>query len=327
MNVKLVLCALSALFMLTAGPRYAAAASYPARRITLVVPFTPGGTSDSIARPFAQVMSKVAGVPVVVLNKPGANGEVGTAYVAHSRADGYTILIALQSFMTAPITDRMTGRKPVFKESELEPIARITSDPTIVATYAGSKWKTLTEFVEDAKAHPGQLTFSSAGAYSVDDISMLLLSHSAGINVQQVPFNGGGEVIMALLGKQVDLGSNTYGTLSPYFKSGQLRPLVVQGDERLPQLPNVPTTGELGYEDAAYAFWTGIFAPAATPKDIVAKLREITKKTVESPAFVKAIAHLGDTIAYLDKPQFITFMQTNGKHQIALIKNLGPLSR
>lgn len=296
--------------------------TYPSKPITIIVPFSPGGASDNVARPLALTMSRVMNERVIVVNKVGAGGGIGMAFASKAAPDGYTLMLGLPSISSIPVTDKLTGKHPSYTTDQFEAIARITSDPTIVAIRSDSKWKNFADFLKDAKARPGQINYSSAGMYSVSHVSMLMLTHAAGIDMLHVPYGGGGELIMALLGGQVELGSNTYGSLSQHIIGGKLRALIVQGNERLPELPDTPTTKELGY-DATYEFWTGLFAPAGLPADVKTKLREAVKQVAMDPEFARALKGSGTVVRYLDAPEFDKFWRQDEKGQTTALNRLG----
>jgi tripartite-type tricarboxylate transporter receptor subunit TctC len=320
--MKQLIHAASAALMVLGMSQAAVADTYPSKPITIIVPFSPGGASDNVARPLAQAMSKVLNERVIVVNKVGAGGGIGMAFASKAAPDGYTLMLGLPSISSIPVTDKMTGKAPSYSTDQFEAIARITSDPTIVAIRADSKWKNFADFLKDAKAQPGKISYSSAGMYSVSHISMLRLTHAAGIDMLHVPYGGGGELIMALRGGQVELGSNTYGSLSQHIKTGKLRALIVQGTERLPELPDTPTTKDLGY-DATYEFWAGLFAPAGLPADVKTKLRDTVRKVAADPEFAQALKGSGTVVRYLDAPEFEKFWREDEKGQIAVLNRIG----
>ena len=178
--------------------------AYPSRPITLIVPFPPGGVADIVGRPFADALSRELKTPVVIENKPGAGGGIGMGFVAKAKPDGYTLLLALSSISILPEADKVTGRTPLFQLDQFVPIARLTADPTVLAVRAESPWKSLAEFVADAKARPGAITYGSSGNYGTMHMPMEMLAQSAGIKLLHVPFTGGGPAVAALLGGTVD---------------------------------------------------------------------------------------------------------------------------
>ncbi|OLB50924.1 MAG: Tat pathway signal protein, partial [Candidatus Rokubacteria bacterium 13_2_20CM_2_70_11] len=253
------LAALTALAVLSTGAR--AQEPYPARPITLVVPFPPGGVADLTARPVAAAMEKVLKSPVGVVNKTGAAGAVGMQFVATSKPDGYTLLLALSSISIIPEADKLFGRPPAFTVDQFAPIALISADPTILVVPADKPWRTAKDFIEDATRRPGQIAFSSSGVYGTLHMAMELFSHAAGIRLRHVPYAGAGPALTAILGGHVDALASGPAVVLPHIKSGKLRPLAGWGAARVAALPDVPTFKELGYPGAEFYIWAGLFAP------------------------------------------------------------------
>jgi len=214
---------------------------YPSRPITVVAPFPPGGVADLTARPVAAAMEKVLKNPVGVVNKTGAAGAVGMQFVAASKPDGYTLLLALSSISIIPEADKIFDRQPAFTVDQFAPIALISADPTILVVRAESPWKTAQEFIEDAKKRPGQISYSSSGIYGTLHMAMELLSHAAGIKLRHVPHAGAGPALTAILGGHVDALASGPAVVLPHIKAGKLRALAGWGDKRVAALPEVPT--------------------------------------------------------------------------------------
>src|SRR5256712_10613876 len=212
---------------------------YPARPSTLVAPFPPGGVADLTARPVAAAMEKALRNPVGVVNKTGAAGAVGMQYVATSRPDGYTLLLALSSISIIPEAAKLFGRPPAFTVDQFEPLALISADPTILVVRAESPWKTAREFIEDARKRPGQISFSSSGVYGTLHMAMELLQHAAGIKLRHVPYAGAGPALTAILGGHVDALASDPAVILPHIKAGKPRPLAGCGDNRGAALPQV----------------------------------------------------------------------------------------
>jgi tripartite-type tricarboxylate transporter receptor subunit TctC len=164
---------------------------YPSKPVTMVVPFPPGGVADIVGRPLAAQMEKVLKQPVVVVNRTGAGGAVGMAYVAKAAPDGYTILMGLSSISIFPVSDRINGKTPSYEMKDFAPIALITADPTVLVVSADSPWKNLKEFVESAKAYPAKINYSSSGVYGTLHVAMEIFANAAGIKLFHVPYQGG----------------------------------------------------------------------------------------------------------------------------------------
>ena len=297
---------------------------YPDRPITIVAPFPPGGVADLTARPVAAALEKVLKNPVVVVNKTGAAGAVGMAFVANSKPDGYNLLMALSSISIIPEADKLFDRKPAYTMDQLIPIALISADPTIFVINAGRPWKTVKEFVDDAKKRPGEISYSSSGVYGTLHMAMELLSHSAGINLKHVPYSGGGPALTALLGGHVDTLASGPAVVIPHIKAGKLRPLAGWGAKRVASLPDVATFKELGY-DIEFYIWAGLFAPRGTSPAVMKSIRESVKQSVNSAEFKSAMEKIETPIAYLDAPEFQKFWDKDAKMLADAIKRIGKI--
>ena len=295
---------------------------YPSRPITMAVPFPPGGVADLTARPVAAAMEKVLKNPVVVVNKTGAAGAVGMSFVANSKPDGYTLLMALSSISIIPEADKLFDRKPAYTMDQLIPIALISADPTIFVANAGRPWKNLKEFVEDAKKHPGVFSYSSSGVYGTLHMAMEMLSHSAGITMKHVPYAGAGPALTAILGGHMDTLASGPAVVIPHIKAGKLRPLAGWGAKRVASLPDVPTFKELGY-DIEFYIWAGLLAPRGTPDAVMKTIRESVKQAVNTPEFKSGMAKIETPIAYLDAPEFQKFWDKDAKMLAEAIKRVG----
>jgi len=315
---------LSALFALLLGLAAESSAQdkYPNRPITVVAPFPPGGVADLMARPVAAAMEKALKNPVVVTNKTGAAGAVGMSYVANSKPDGYTLLMALSSISIIPEADKLFDRKPAYTMDQLIPIALISADPTIFVVNASRPWKNVKEFVDEAKKRPGEISYSSSGVYGTLHMAMEMLSHAAGISLKHVPYAGAGPALTAILGGHVDTLASGPAVVIPHIKAGKLRPLAGWGDKRVAALPDVPTFKELGY-DIEFYIWAGLFAPRGTPAPVMKTIRESVKQAVSTAEFKSAMEKLQTPIAYLDAPEFQKFWDKDAKMLADAIKRVG----
>jgi tripartite-type tricarboxylate transporter receptor subunit TctC len=302
----------------------AQAQSFPERSITMIVPFTPGGVSDITARPLAIGMAANLGQTIVIDNKGGAGGAIGMAATAKSRPDGHTLMMALPSLITIPISDRISGRAASFQADQFRPIARLTADPTVLAVRAESKWNTLADFIRDAKAQPGKISYSSSGIYGTTHVAMEILANAAGLQLIHVPFGGGGQQIQSLLAGQVDATMQTPGAIAAHIASGKLRLLAAMSRDRVPSLPDLPTARELGY-DGEFYLWTGVFAPVGTPDAVVTRLRAAVKAGSAHPTFTQAMAAQRTPIQYLDSEEFVRFLQADTRRLDAVLTKMGKI--
>ncbi|MEK7385179.1 MAG: tripartite tricarboxylate transporter substrate binding protein [candidate division NC10 bacterium] len=319
------LAVLIAIALLAVVPGAAAQEPYPSRPVTVVAPFPPGGVADLTARPVAAAMEKVLKNPVGVVNKTGAAGAVGMQFVATSKPDGYTLLLALSSISIIPEADKLFGRPPAFTVDQFAPIALISADPTILVVPADKPWKTAKDFIEEAKKRPGQISFSSSGVYGTLHMAMELLSHAAGVKLRHVPYGGAGPALTAILGGHVDALASGPAVVLPHIKSGKLRVLAGWGDKRVAALPEVPTFRELGYPDAEFYIWAGLFAPKGTPEPVLAKLRDAVRAAVADPEFKGAMDKLETPIAFKQGAEFQKFFDADAKRLAEGVRKVGKI--
>ena len=300
----------------------AAANAWPTHAISMIVPFPPGGLADLVARPVAEAMSRELGQPVVIENKAGAGGGIGMSQAAKARPDGYTILMALSSLTVIPEADLVLARPPMFALAELRPIARFTADPTVLAVRADSPWKTVQQFVDDAKKRPGAINYGSSGNYGTMHVPMEILSQNAGIKMTHVPFTGAGPAVVALLGGQIDAVSSGPATVLQQVKAGKLRVLAHWGNAQLGALPEVPSLKDAGYS-AEYAQWSGLFIPAGTPEPIAQRLRAAARAAAQDARVKEVILNAGSPVLYQDSPDFEKYVQLDATRMAAVVKRIG----
>jgi tripartite-type tricarboxylate transporter receptor subunit TctC len=245
------------------------------------------------------------------------------AAAANARPDGYTILMALSSISIIPEADKLFGRPPAYQMKQLAPVALVTADPTVLVVPADSPWKSVKDFVEDAKKRPGEIAFSSSGVYGTLHMAMEIFANAADIKLKHVPFNGGGPALTALLGNHVQSLASGPGPVIPQIQAGKLRALATWGEKRLEALPDVPTFQELGYKDVVFYIWSGLYAPAGTPEPVMKVLRDTMKKVVEDPDFKSAMEKLQTPVAYLDAPEFQKFWDKDAAMLAAAVQKVG----
>lgn len=300
----------------------AADEAWPAKTVTMVVPFPPGGVADTVARPVAQAMSKELRQPVVVENKAGAGGGIGIGQVARAAPDGYTLLMSLSSMTTIPEADKIVGRQSLFQLSQLKPIARFTADPTVLVVRADSPWKTLNEFVAGVRSKPGGYSYSSSGNYGTMHVPMEMLKANANLRILHIPYTGAAPAVLGLLSGQVDAVATGPASVVQHIKSGKLRALAHWGTGPLTSLPGVPSLKESGYP-IEYAQWSGLFAPANTPEPVIAKLREVARKVAEDPSVKNVILTAGSPIMYMDAPEFQQYLNNDAGKMKDVVQKIG----
>ncbi|MBX6318486.1 tripartite tricarboxylate transporter substrate binding protein [Pigmentiphaga sp.] len=297
------------------------AQSWPTRPITLVVPFAPGGVADTVARPLAEAMARKLGQPVVVENKVGSGGAVGTAHVARAKPDGYTILISLPAISSMPTADKLIGRQPMYQIDQFAPIARITADPTVLVVRSDSPWKTAQEFIEYGRKE--QITYGSSGVYGTLHMYMASLANAAGMKTLHVPYGGAGPAMVALLGKQIQALAASPGSVKQHVDSGSVRVLAHWGDEPIEAFPKLPSLKSLGYNVEFYQ-WSGLFAPAGTPPEVLDKLGDAVKFAIEDAKVRKVIEEgAGLPIKYLNSTDFAKFWKEDAEGQIQAVLRIG----
>ena len=277
--------------------------AYPARAVTIVSPYPPGGAADLTARPLAPALERVLKQPVIVVNRVGAGGAVGTQFASTAPADGYTLLLTVFSIATIPEADRVAGRKPRFTRDQFVPIARINADPTILIVHPSTPWKSVKDLVNDAKKRPNEIVFVSAGPYTVSHMAIEVFMQATGIKMRHLPTTGGGPAMTALIGGHAFVTALSTGAVSPQAQAGKVRALANSGTKQLPAFPGVPTLKELGYDVEVY-LWTGIFVRKEVPADVQKTIRAAVRQAVKDPEFVKASDKMQMLPDYLDAPEF-----------------------
>lgn len=287
------------MLMVFALPALVRAQEYPARPITLINPLPPGGTLDLQGRAFAAVVEKYLGKPMVVVNKIGAAGAVGSLTVSQAKPDGYTLGLGWSAQTALIINEILEGRKPSFTMDDFIVLGRFTDSSPVFLVPTNSPWKTIQQALEDIKAHPNTYSYSSGGIQSISHLPMEALIVELGLKMRHVPFQGGGPAFTALIGGHVQCSSQYPGTSLPKIKAKQLRALAVFSEKRLKGYEDVPTFKELGY-NVFHSSWVGMVAPKGTPAPIVEKLRTLVKQVTADPAFVDVIQKAGDEVDYAD---------------------------
>ena len=286
---RTALSALVALF-LAAAPA-ARAQPYPAQKpITLVVPFAPGGGNDILARAIGPRLSQILNQAVIVENKPGAGGNVGTDAVARAPGDGYTLLIASNQITMNPAL----GIKTPFKvEKDFAPVGMIASVPIVLVANTAEPYQSLADFMQYAKAHPGKLSYSSPGNGTPQHLAGEVLGHLLKTPLVHVPYRGTGPAIADVIGGQVQISFGTMASVLPYLQAGRLRPLGIAGQNRSTTLPQLPTFGEAGLKNYEAALWYSLLVPAKTPRPVIDRLNAALVQVLKTPQTAQQLATQG----------------------------------
>lgn len=281
MNRRHLLANAAALAVAISGPlaAHAQASDYPAKPITIIVPFAAGGNTDVKTRLVALQLAKLLGQPVIIDNKPGASGNIGMELLSKAPADGYTI--GMGSFGPLAVNPSIYP-KINFDPKSMVPVYLLEKSPLVLVTPADRSFRSVKDVVTTAKQKPGVLSIANAGPGGAHHLSAELFEQSAGIEMLGVPYKGGGPASTALLAGQVDLMFEQTGAALPSIQAGKVRPLAVTSPKRLNSFPDVPTFAELGYPQVLVSNWMGYVAPKGTPKPVIEKL---------SAAFIQAAAH------------------------------------
>jgi tripartite-type tricarboxylate transporter receptor subunit TctC len=295
---------------LAAGLAFAAGAAaqqYPSKPIKIVIPFVPGGPSDTVGRAIGSKFQEFLGQPAVVENKPGANGSIAAEYVAKADPDGYTILVgSIGVFSINAALYKDLRYNPV---RDFAPITLAVTTPNVLVTKLAFPAKTVKELVEDMKKRPGKVSFGSSGTGSSDHLTFELFKQMANVDGIHVPYKGGAAVVTDLLGGQVDASFQNLGTVATQLKAGKIRPLAVTAKARTPQFPDVPTMAESGYPDLIVTSWQAAGAPIKTPKAIVAKLNDAAVRALRSPDVRDRLVAIGFDVVASSPEEFGAFMK------------------
>ncbi|MDR0439491.1 MAG: tripartite tricarboxylate transporter substrate binding protein [Candidatus Accumulibacter sp.] len=297
-------------------PAIAVAQTYPVRPITLIVPQPPGGNNDIVARTFGQKLAERIGQPVVVDNRPGAGGTLGTGIAARSENDGYTIVIG--DVGTMVIAKHTQPNVPYNALKDFSPIAAVTTVSIVVAAQADSPYNNIQDVITAAKAEPGRLTSGSGGVGSTGHLALELVRSMAGVDILHVPFKGGAQAMTGLIGGQVDLMID--GAALALAKSGKIKPIAVTGP-RLTTLPDIPGIGET-VKGFNFVNWFGFFAPAGTPKPIIEKLNQEFRAIASMPEIRERLTNLGLNAEQNGTPQqFAEVLQQDTEKIARIIKD------
>jgi tripartite-type tricarboxylate transporter receptor subunit TctC len=308
------------LLVLASSPR-AQPADYPTQNIKLIIPFGAGGPNDLIGRPLSQKVSEAIGQTIVIENRPGANGIIGTNAVAKSPPDGYTMLQTTGSFTANP---SMVKSMPYDVMADFAPITQIAeSYGLLIMVPANSPLKTLKDLVERAKAEPGKLNYAISGFGNITHVTIAFFATLADIKLTPVPYKGTADSITAMLGGQVQLAAVSTTAGAPYIANGQLRALGLTGHQRAPNLPDVPTLQELGFKDMDLNGYYGWWFPAGTPQARVTFMQQQVKKALHTPDMEGILTKSGLRLVASTPAEFKAYLAKDLAFQASVIKRIG----
>lgn len=297
-------------------PATAAAAQFPDKSITLVVPYSAGGGADNAARIIAQGLGEELKQSVVIENKGGASGSIGAAYVAHSAPNGYTMLYDASSFAINPVLRKL----PYDAQKDFIPVSQAVSVPNIMVAAVNSPFTSLQSFVDAARQHPGKYTFASYGPGSLAQMIGELLKKETHIDIVHVPYKGGAPAIVDVMGGQVDVYFANAASSLNYITGHKLKALAVTSAARMKELPDVPTMSESGLKNFSVLEWNGFFLPAGTPPDVVATLQHAIQATLEKQSVQDRLHKLGLTAVGSSSAQFAAFIKSETARWQAVVK-------
>jgi tripartite-type tricarboxylate transporter receptor subunit TctC len=299
----IILAVLGALALASAA---SAQSRFPERPLRFIVPFPPGGGNDILARGIAPKLAEFLGQPVVIDNRPGAGGNIGTDIAAKSPPDGYTIVIASNQVTINPW---LFSKLPFDIEHDLTPVALAATVPMVLVVNPSVPAKTLREFIALAKAHPGGLNHSTPGDGTPQHIAFEVFNHAAGIQVTHVPYKGTSPAITDLLAGQVQAAIGTMASVEQHVRAGKLRPLGVTTEKRSQTMPDVPTIAEAGLPGYEVPLWYSILAPAGTPREIVNRISTDIARVLELPEVRERLMAQGFEVSYLNVDQMTELMK------------------
>ena len=321
MLYRLMLTAIAAAALLGALFQPATAQDYPARSITLIVPFPAGGGVDLIGRLVGQQLSTALGQQVVVENRGGAGGMIGTRDIAHAAPDGYTILFGTNGTLgIGPALYRNLRYDP---ERDLAPIGILHKLPLLLIVNPSVPATNLRELIDYARANPGKLSFASAGIGTVSHLAGELFKEQAKIDILHVPYKGGGSTFPDLLAGRVSMMLETIPTALPLVRSGGMRAIGVTVKERSASAPDVPTLAESGLPDFDVSAWTGLFAPAGTPRAIIERLNAATVKIARNETYATLIQSMGTDVASSSPEELGKFVHDDVARWTGVIRRSG----
>jgi len=312
---------LATLLAALALPLAAFGQSYPSKPIKLLVGFAPGGAADTVARAYAEPLSRALGQPIVIENRAGAGSSIAAETVAHAPADGYTILIASPASISVnPALNPNLNYKP----SDLAPVTKVSTSPLLIVVNPATGITSVKELIDAAKKAPGTLNYATSGIGSAPHFGAALFSQVAGVKMEHVPFKGGSPAVVSLVAGDTQVSFATPPSVLPMVKAGRLKALAVTSPERSSLMPEIPGMIEAGMPDYSLSFWYGFFVPAGTPPEIVRKLFEATIAAAQRPEVKAALAREGTEISVSKSPNdFAAFLAEDSKFWVKLVKESG----
>ena len=295
--------------------------TFPSKPITIVNPNPPGGFVDNVGRNLSIVLQKILKQPVLIVNKPGANGAIGHAFVANTSADGYTLLLTSPSLITQPAIDALYNKNSSYTLNKLIPVAQITSDPAIISVHPETQIKTIQDLIKRA-APQGNIAISSSGTYGATHLPMAMIEHATGVKFKHIPTSGGAPAMNLALGGHVNAVASAPSVAFPQTQANKLIPIAQTGTKRLPPLLEIPTLKESNIS-VEYALWTSLFAPVGTPAPILKVITQAMREATQDEQFKVALVKSNSTLDYLDGEDFNQFWKSEIKKLQDTVRQIG----
>ena len=315
---KLNLWKLGSLVLIIFGLHSAWADNYPSKPINFIVPYGAGGGADARSRQIAQKMSVILKQPIIVDNKPGAGGNIGTEYIARANPDGYTI--GMGNFAPMAVNKTLFGNLRYDPEADFTPIVLVEKGPLVLVVNPNSPYKTVQDIVAAAKAKPGSLTFSSGGIGGSHQLSAELFQQNAGIEMIHVPYKSGSAGLTDLMAGNVTMMFDQMYSAMPSIKADKLRPIAITSKKRSPLLPDVPSFAEVGYPKVVVLNWQGLIAPKGTPKAIIDKLNAAANEALKDPQLRDLMLSQGNEIGGGSPADFAALIKSESAKWGAVVK-------
>ena len=296
------------------------AESWPAKPVRMIVPVGAGSTTDIVHRIVAEQLSTQLGQPVIVENRTGAGGTIGTAQVAKADADGHTLLANGSAHTIAPALYANLAYDPA---RDFAAVAAFGSSPSVLVVSSASGYRTIAELISAGKHKPGALTFSSVGIGTATHLSAERFVSSAGLQALHIPFKGGAEAMTEVVAGRCDFFFAPLGLALPQIRAGKVRALVINGSRRSDALPEVPTTHEAGLTDAEYPIWFGVFAPARTPREVIDRLNRETLIALQAPKVRERLVEMGLEPMPMRPDEFQAFVRDQVALNATLVQRIG----
>ena len=298
-----------------------AQADFPSKPLTMIVPFSAGGTTDILARIVGQALGQELGESIIIENKPGAGGNIGAQQAARAKADGYTLFMGTVG--THAINQSLYKKLPYDPLKDFTPLSRVATVPNLLVAHPSRPYKTVQEMIAYAKANPGDVTYGSPGSGASPHVSGALFQSMPGAELTHIPYKGSAPAVSDLLGNQIAVMFDNMPSAIQHVRSGKLRPIAVTTAKRSPELPDVPTIAEAGVPGYEATSWFGLWAPAGTPAPVLDKLHSALTKVLQDPAVVKKIADQGGEVVIDAPAEFEAFIQSEAAKWGKVVKESG----